>query len=136
LPVRVSSGRLWEGYEIKDRAKLGALIILERAPIAEVEFSQLSGGEIPVDELLRMNFTEARHFIRLVQPFSGQGFDRGWLEEWKERESDLLRSYSRRSPVYRLRLPQDVSRKDGIGVRLLQLLEPVLREKELGSSHG
>jgi hypothetical protein len=104
-PVRVPLTRLWPGHRVIMRAVPAGLVVLQR-----------NSGELPIlrkadsrkglrDELLKVNFFEARHYLDLTRQCmpedEWQAFDMGW----RQRESQILERCIEKIPVYELLIP-------------------------------
>ena len=63
--------------------------------------------------ILNMNFSEAEHFVNLLEKNNSLPDINGWLEEWRSLEQDLLKRFLDDVPLYQLTLPHqgDFSRK-------------------------
>ena len=100
LPVRVELDRMWPGRKPPKSAQPAALLMLRASDSIQPRLEPVSAGAAAVDELLRIKFYEARHFIELV---GGPG---DWLDAWKERERGLIADLVSRVPTYELHLPR------------------------------
>jgi len=104
--VRLPIERLWPGRELERSAEPVAIILLERDPSAQhPHLSPLETGELPLDELIAMNFYEARYFLKLLQKCRAIADFPAWLQAWQERERALLGERLQEIPAYRLKLP-------------------------------
>jgi hypothetical protein len=82
---------------------------LERNPsVQRPNLRSVPLGELPLGELIAMNFYEARHFSNLVQKNVAVPDFAAWLEGWQGREWALLQARLQEIPVYRLELPGEV----------------------------
>ena len=102
-PLRVEPGTLWPDHMTAPRAGLQALLLLNRSDVKEVELEPIGDLEQLVDELIRVNFKEARHTIELME-----GFDTplDYLERWKAHELETLRRALQNAPALRLQMPR------------------------------
>ncbi len=107
-PVRLAPQRLWPGRPIADSAVPAALLLLERG--ASAALTPVDDRSAVADELLDMNFGEARHFLKLLS--KAGALDAAWLESWKQAEKALLENLLADIPVYRLVLPNTKSAGD------------------------
>jgi hypothetical protein len=82
--------------------------------------------DLPLDELVGMNFYEARHFIDLVRATHGNAVPSNWLQGWKDRERSLLHDYLQNASVYELDLPRKARSHEQFGQQVLMSLEPLL----------
>jgi hypothetical protein len=87
--------------------KLTAIVVLERS-------NKVSGAEVVpleddliVEDLLSMNFYEARHFINLVAPFEGISWPENWLDDWRGSERNALTRIVNQTKIYKMRVPLD-----------------------------
>ncbi len=122
-PVRLGPQRLWPGKKIADHAIPAAILLLERADVAEPVVVRLDNLDQVANELLEMNFGEARHFLTLLAE-AGQA-DESWLAAWKQAEADLLARLLGEVPAYRLILPASKTVKQA-QTALLPLLEKLV----------
>jgi hypothetical protein len=104
-PVRVSAQRLWDERVETGATELAGLVILERGRGGEFRLERLAADQVPLMDVLQVNFNEARHFIRLVGASPCPPTERDWLEAWQAREEKLLRDIVEKRPVYRLWIP-------------------------------
>lgn len=104
--VRLPIERLWPGRELERRAAPAAIILLERDPSAQrPHLSPMEAGELPLDQLIAMNFYEARYFLNLLKKCNATADFPAWLRSWQERERALLGERLQEIPTYRLMLP-------------------------------
>ncbi len=122
-PVRLSPERLWPGISIADTAVPVGLILLERADIPHPELFPIQNLDQTTEDLLEMNFGEARHFLSLLK--KAGALDADWLKEWKATEHSLLANLVRKIPVYRLVLPYSQS-ASGTQASLLPVLDQLV----------
>lgn len=102
-PVRVEAARLWPGREHRFRARLGAIVWIQRTAATQSALVPMKPTAAEVDQLLAVNFHEARHFVALVQ--AQPDFDPQILTRWREQERALLAALAAGQPWYRLVLP-------------------------------
>jgi len=110
--VRLPIERLWPGRAVEMSAEPAAIVLLGRSPDKAVQrpvLSPVPADEAPVDQLISMNFYEARHFLNLVEKSRAVPDFPSWLKAWQECERDLLRQRLGEIPAYQLELP------DGVG---------------------
>ncbi len=110
-PTRVELKRLWPHRELARRAKVAGIFLLQRGDVDGPEISALSDRESAVQELLEINFYEARNFVKLLEK---AGFWRSHpkrLERWREQEREALRRLIDGVPCQRLILPVDPDRR-------------------------
>jgi hypothetical protein len=102
-PVRLGPQRLWPNKSIADSATPAAILLLERADVSAPQL--ISANDLPgtTNDLLEMNFGEARHFLSLLKK-AGQ-LDEAWLAAWQETERNLLAKMLTEIPAYRMVLP-------------------------------
>lgn len=110
-PTRVELKRLWPKRELGRRAKVAAIFLLQRGDVDGPETAALSDREAAVQELLAMNFHEARNFVGLLDKAGVWQAHPNRLEGWKEQERDALRRLVAKVPCQRLILPVDPDRK-------------------------
>jgi hypothetical protein len=118
--VRLGPERLWPGKTIADTATPAAILLLERAKVSTPELIPVDDINGTVNDLLEMNFGEARHFLTLLQKTGA--LDKQWLAAWKHTERTLLTKVLAETPTYRLVLPFSQSAAD-VKVTLLPILE-------------
>lgn len=99
IPVRVELGRMWPGRKLAASAEPAALLLLRTSNSMLPKLEPVSSSLTAVDEMLRNNFHEARHFIKLV----GGG---KWVDQWMERERGLITNLIRHVPAFELHLPR------------------------------
>ena len=118
--VRLGPERLWPGKAIADTATPVAILLLERAEVPAPELIPVDDLRGTANDLLEMNFSEARHFLTLLQ--KAGGLDEKWLATWKDTEHTLLAKLLTEIPAYRLVLPFSQS-ADNVKATLLPILE-------------
>lgn len=102
-PVRLSADRLWPNTQIADSATPAAILLLERGQVPNPRLEELKDKQVAVDELVEMNFYEARHFVALMKK-SGK-YSETWYQQWHSLEKDRLFSLLGSIPVYKFVLP-------------------------------
>jgi len=104
-PVRVPLTRLWPGHRVIMRAVPAGLVILQRNSGELPLLRKADSGKGLRDELLKVNFFEARHYLDLTRQCmledEWQAFDTGW----RQRESQMLERCVEKIPVYELLIP-------------------------------
>jgi hypothetical protein len=105
LAVRLPVDRLWPDHSPQISAVPAAFLLLERADVRRLSMSPLGEIETPRDTLINMNFSEARHFLKLVRKNHAVSNFAGWLSEWKRIETQLLSHQLSNTAVYQLCLP-------------------------------
>lgn len=125
-PVRVSAERLWPGNPSIMQASLAAVVLVRREAVDTPRLTSLLSGDVPVNELLEMNFNEARHFQRLMTRISGEPMPSGWLEDWRERERNLIEDRSKDTSFYQLDLPVASRPQESMGRKLVDLIMTII----------
>ncbi len=106
-PVRLPLETMWPDRTFCNTASLMAIVVLERSKrVSDIKIVPLADEGI-VDELLSMNFYEARHFINLVAPFEGTSWPSDWLDVWRESERDALIRITNETEICKLYIPWD-----------------------------
>jgi hypothetical protein len=127
-PLRLDAVRLWPEHILAPEAMLSGVIILEKGHAHSPKLLQIEATEEVIDELLDMNFFEARHFIKLLERISEeQAFD-VWLDLWKEKERGLLQRILCETTLYRLDLPNIKQGDQQFGKDLVELLSPLIED--------
>jgi hypothetical protein len=121
--VRLTPERLWPGKIIADAAIPAAILLLERANVSAPKLIPVGDRRGAVNELLEVNFGEARHFLMLLKK-SGL-LDEHWLSAWKDTERTLLSKLLVETPAYRLVLPFSQSSNE-VKASLLPILEELV----------
>ena len=102
-PVRVSARRLWPQHPYQAQAHIGAVIWLARGANTHAILRPMQPSAREIEQLLDINFFEARHFLALL---AAQGEDaRPRIAAWREQEGVLLQELATQAPWYRLHLP-------------------------------
>ena len=102
-PLRFEPGLLWPERASTSHAQLQALLLLESGRAEEIDLEPISDSAALVDQLLQMNFYEARHTIELIEGYFSPS---GYPEQWQARERETLRQALEDAPAYRLSIPQ------------------------------
>jgi len=104
-PVRIPLERLWPERTFCHTASLTAIVVLERSNKgSDVEIVPLE-DDLVIEDLLSMNFYEARHFINLVAPFEDNSWPKNWLDDWRGNERDALTRIVNQTKIYKMRIP-------------------------------
>jgi len=112
LPVRVPLARLWPGRPVTMQAVPAGLVVLARGEASQPVLRQLPPEQAPIDDLLTMNFGEARHYLALVGKCLPAAEWQNLVEDWRQRERTVLQQVVQRIPVYSLTIPQQVGQMD------------------------
>ena len=102
-PVRVSLNRLWPARPFDLQSRPSGLIFLRRGPVDHPMLEPIIPGEAELNELLEMNFYEARHYLALLKQCAG--ISELQLSDWRQQEARLINRSLQEIPVYRLILP-------------------------------
>jgi len=105
-PVRLPAERLWPRRRVAVSALPVGILFLGRGEVGAPQIQPQPYSDALLDELIAMNFSEARHFLHLVQKCGAQPAYESWLAQWQERERKILWSVLHQTPIYRLILPQ------------------------------
>ncbi len=89
-----------------------------------------------MDELIGMNFREARHFRRLVDLGPEGPPAEGWLSSWQERERELLEARLLEARIFRLDLPRGIIPQRAEIESLLVEFEALMQGSRLATEHG
>jgi hypothetical protein len=125
-PVRISSDRLWPNNNYVPSARAAGVILLSRGSVKHPEITKIDENALPLDEILDMNFSESRYFLKLMNRVGGNA--PGWDAAWVNRERELLESWSRSTPFYKLELPSEVVPDKVFRDQLVELLTTLLEE--------
>jgi hypothetical protein len=125
--VRLGPDRLWPGKTIANTATPAAILLLERANVPAPQLLPIEDPSATADDLLEMNFGEARHFLSLLA--KAGTLDETWLAAWKATERALLVKILAETPAYRLVLPFAQSAAE-VKATLLPILEKLIVESE------
>jgi hypothetical protein len=119
-PVRLPFHRLWPDRTLQTQAKPAAVILLARTPAPKPLLTSVAADQSLVNELIEMNFWEARHFLALLEKSSS--VDSGWVDAWRAKERELLMDRLDEIPIYRLELPQQSTPFETFREDLLEIL--------------
>jgi hypothetical protein len=125
-PVRLPFERLWPGKAVQTRARPVAVILLERSAIQLPQLKLLSSDEMPLDDLIEMNFWEARHFIALVKQAGVFTDPDTWIGQWRLDEYNLLSKRLEEISAYSLELPQAVGRTLEFKQKLIAIIDQLV----------
>lgn len=113
----------------RENAEPAAVIILKRGHSKHrPSLQRLAEDEIPLDELISMNFYEARHFLNLLHKCQAIANLSAWLQSWQEREQTLLQARLQEIPVYRLDLPSKIRSPKSFRTLLVEELRGLLNK--------
>ena len=126
-PVRLPVERLWPGRPIAQEATPVGLVLLDRTATTEPRLVSLTPEDFPIDDLVRMNFREARHFLHLLAKSQAVIDFQDWQTAWRERERNLLKNRVAEIPIYSLELPRSQNSPSAylqeLTVKLMQIIE-------------
>lgn len=105
-PVRLAPERLWPNRKRVMAALPVGILFLSREDVSAPQVVPLAFSEERLNELMEMNFFEARHFLTLAAKALPADVYEPWLAGWRERETRLIRSVLNETPLYRLMLPK------------------------------
>ncbi len=105
-PVRLPIERLWPGRKAVLEATPVGLVLLNRTAASGLNLTALSPDDCLVDDLIGMNFREARHFLHLLVKSQSVANFQAWLASWQECERQLLQTRMAEIPIYLLELPR------------------------------
>jgi hypothetical protein len=125
-PVRLPLQRLWPGREAKMRANPAALVLLDRADVREPVVQSINDREAVCDDLLAMNFYEARHYLNLVEKSNAVDDFKPWLDDWQQQEKSLLSQRIREIPVNLLSLPNNTQPSKTANEKLVTKLDSLV----------
>lgn len=123
--LRIDASRLWPDYSIAPNANLAAIILLARGNPDHPTLEKIDATKEIVEELVEMNFYEARHFIELYRKAFGDPETEKWLETWKDQERHILQQLLDETSLYQLELPSGGYVSDRYGKELVELLLPI-----------
>jgi hypothetical protein len=104
-PVRLPAERLWPGYDLTRQAKLAGLVILQQDLVDTPQLVRLQPDDVPVMDLIEMNFGEARHYRNLLaKNHTKQDVER-LFDDWQASELHLLTKRIEETRVYLLKRP-------------------------------
>lgn len=127
-PLRVEPRLLWPKHKAAQRARMNALLLLERSEAREVKLEPILDSERLVDELMQVNFKEAQHTIELLDGFETP---MDYLDEWKTHERTTLRRALQNAPAFRLMLPRSADLDRTLLVSRLQHLITVEDDSQI-----
>jgi hypothetical protein len=104
-PVRLPLDRLWPDRTVSFQAFPASLVILDRADVREPTVGNIDNQSTVIQDLIQMNFYEARHYMNLIEKSKSVAKLQEWLDEWKEQEVKLLSQRLRKIPINFLYLP-------------------------------
>lgn len=125
-PVRIPFSRLWPDRVLQIQATPTAILFLRRSAKADIRATPIYAGQVEIDELLDMNFWEARHFLTLIK--KNDSLTQAQIDEWRVRERNLIERSLLEIPSYMLELPYasvntGINKGEFLNV-LLNLLSP------------
>jgi hypothetical protein len=127
-PLRVSEDRLWPKHSWAESADLGVVILLRKGTTEVIELTPAVNKDGLVEDLLEMNFNEARHFCMLVEKPGDAGVASNWLDQWKQRERQLIEAILLAKPIYWLDLPTHPE-ADRMGRELVDMLTNLINSQ-------
>lgn len=135
-PLRVSYHELWPGYRVAERAGLAAIVVIKRSPIDRPELSEVDDLDHLLEELMSMNFREARSFLLLMSKGFHTSPGTGWEADWRAAERKLLSARLEEAPIYQLELPEVDADRERFSKELLETLSPLIDASPSGTGDG
>ncbi len=123
-PVRLEADRLWPGRELIPQAVPAGVIFLRRGAVDKPQLERITPDEAIVDELLNMNFGEARHYLILLR--KANALDENWLAGWKAKERALITQLLSEIPTYTLTQPRQLQKPGQLGGPLVKKLDELV----------
>lgn len=123
-PVRIEPERAWPQNGLCFEARPAGLVLLRRDQREKAELRPLADSAAALDELIEMNFEEARHFIHLASAVHPD-FDQR-LAAWQRRERELLAAVIEKVPLYELVLPYTTQDFRSAQMRISALLLSIM----------
>lgn len=106
-PTRISANRLWPTRTLCNRGKIKGLIYLSKGKaINQPTLVQVEETDQIRNAILDMNFSEAEHFVNLLEKDKFVSDITKWLEEWRRLEHNLLNRFLEDVPLYQLKFPR------------------------------
>jgi hypothetical protein len=125
-PLRMEPSRLWPDHRIATQAQLAAIVILNRGNVDRLNLKEIDATEGLVQELVQMNFFEARHFIKLIRKAYGETYTEEWTVDWIQKEKELLVEILGETRLFQLDLPPGETAGGSFGRELIETLKPLL----------
>jgi hypothetical protein len=125
-PLRVEASQLWPDHRIAPQANLAAIVILKRGNVDRLNLKQIDTMEGLVQELVQMNFYEARHFVNLIRKAYGEVYTEAWIIDWRQREKELLEQILKDTRIFQLDLPPSETAGVSFGRELVETLKPIM----------
>jgi len=105
-PTRISANRLWPKKKLCNQGEIRGLVFLSKEEsIEKPQLVQVQDMDRIRNAILNMNFSEAEHFINLLEKDHSVRDINEWLEEWRSLEEHLLKRLLDDVPLFQLRLP-------------------------------
>ena len=127
--VRLPLRRLWPDHEFEMSAVPASIVILERCDSPHPEVERISSTANLIDELIEMNFYEARHFIELIKLSHSVPDINSWINEWRSMEYKLLSQVLEQVPAYLLKLPKHTDRSPYQHQEILHILNGFVTDR-------
>ncbi len=105
-PIHKDIQEMWPARCLCMSAIPAALLILRHAKITEPAIYPIKDIPGLVDELVELNFGEAKHYINLVKKSRAVSDSAAWLSAWKKREQMIIEYSLANIPAYQLHIPE------------------------------
>jgi len=129
-PLRIEASRLWPNHSIAPEADLAAVILLKRGKGHQPILRKKESIHDALDELIQMNFYEARHFIRLFGNTLEDQAREIWLNDWKKNERTILGKILQETSLFQLELPHQQNVSTQYGEVLVDLITPLFANED------
>ena len=134
-PVRKDTQWMWPERTFCMSAVPAALLTLRRDKNSEPAIYPITDIPGLVDELVEMNFGEARHYISLVNKSNAVSDSTAWISAWKKREQLLIESRLAEMPAYQLHIPEIAPSRNFSQPALLELLAQLAEHNGVLPNH-
>jgi hypothetical protein len=126
-PVRVEPERMWPGRARELSASPAGLFMLRRSNGGQPGFALFEDNPNLVDDLLKMNFGEARHYVMLVKKCAVLADYDTWLAGWQACERALIEQRLAEIAVYDLSLPTNKADWDSFAPALINQFNKLIQ---------
>ncbi|MCK5857699.1 MAG: hypothetical protein KAG64_09415 [Bacteroidales bacterium] len=131
-PLRVKTQQLWPNCKPAIRSQQTILLFFEKTNTLEPTICAVNPACFPIDALIDMNFHEARHFINLIRKHNNIVDVDLWFDNWRSRETMILKKIVKNTPTYILNIPKiiEVKLKNKTSAMLIKILNHTIHEIE------
>ena len=110
IPVRVAYDRLWPKQRRQEKVNAKAIAFITKSADKQFYYRRVEPDNEILEELFRINFDELKNFLMLIGKNENIYRLNKWIDNWRDREKEILRQHFKSIKIYRIQCP-DLSKR-------------------------